>query len=96
MVIRVLPEMAKAYHYRGLAHYNEDRFELARKDFDKAIELKSEFPEAFRNRGLLQLNQGNVRLGIADLEEAVRLYEKQGKLFAAAEVQNILRSSLGP
>ena len=95
MVIRVLPEMAKAYHYRGLAHYNEDRFELALEDFVRAIELKPVFPEAFRNRGVLHLNQGNLRQGIADLEEAIKLYERQGNRFAAAEAQNILLSATG-
>ena len=108
MVIRVLPEMAKAYHYRGLAHYNEDRFELALEDFIKAIELKPVFPEAFRNRGVLHLNQGNLRKGIEDLEEAIRLFllaadaplitpaERDSKLFAAAEAQSILLSAVGP
>jgi tetratricopeptide (TPR) repeat protein len=95
MVIRVLPEMAKAYHYRGLAHYNEERFELALEDFVKAIELKPVFPEAFRNRGVLHLNQGNLRQGIEDLEEAIRLFENQGNLFAAAEAQSILLSAVG-
>ncbi len=95
MVIRVLPEMAKAYHYRGLAHYNEDRFELALEDFTKAIDLKPVFPEAFKNRGVLHLNQDNVRQGIEDLEEAIRLFENQGNLFAAAKAQSILLSAVG-
>jgi tetratricopeptide (TPR) repeat protein len=95
MVIRVLPEMAKAYHYRGLAQYNEERFELALEDFIKAIELKPVFPEAFRNRGLLHLNQGNLHQGIEDLEQAIRLFENQGNLFGAAETQSILLSATG-
>ena len=95
MVIRVLPEMAKAYHYRGLAHYNEERFELALEDFIKAIELKPVFPEAFMNRGVLHLNQGNLSQGIEDLEEAIRLFENQGNLFAAAEAQSILLRAIG-
>ncbi len=95
MVIRVLPKMAKAYHYRGLAHYNEERFELALEDFIKAIELKPVFPEAFMNRGVLHLNQGNLSQGIKDLEEAIRLFENQGNLFAAAEAQSILLRAIG-
>ncbi|MDP6064441.1 MAG: tetratricopeptide repeat protein [SAR202 cluster bacterium] len=95
MVIRVLPEMAKAYHYRGLAHYNKERFELALEDFIKAIELKPVFPEAFMNRGVLHLNQGNLSQGIKDLEEAIRLFENQGNLFAAAEAQSILLRAIG-
>ena len=95
MVIRVLPEMAKAYHYRGLAHYNEERFELALEDFDKAVELKPVFPEAFRNRGVLHLNQSNLRQGIEDLEQAIKIFENQGNLFRAAEAQSILLSAAG-
>ena len=49
-VIRVLPEFAKAYNYRGVAYFHQERWELALEDFDKSIELKNTLPEVFRNR----------------------------------------------
>ncbi len=93
IVLRVLPDFALAYHGRGLSHYNEDRIELALKDFDKAIELKPGFAAAFRNRGVLYLNSGELEKAAADLETAVALFDEFGDFRSASESRALLRQA---
>ena len=80
-------------HGRGLSHYNEDRIELALKDFDKAIELKPGFAAAFRNRGVLYLNSGELEKAAADLETAVALFEEINDFRSASESRALLRQA---
>jgi tetratricopeptide (TPR) repeat protein len=90
MVLRILPDFAKAYHFRGLAYYNEEQYDLALENFSKAIELKPKFPDALRNRAVLHLNSGNTRLAVDDLEKALKLYIDAGDTFAAAEIRRMV------
>jgi hypothetical protein len=95
MVIRILPDFAKAYHGRGLAYYNNEQEELAIEDFSKAIELKLDYADAYRNRGVAYRNAGDLLQGIADLRKAISLYEGAGD-FAAAEAAKRLLGNTGP
>ena len=54
LVIRILPDMAVAWHGRGYAYYNEaieeendNLFKPAMEDYDKAIELDSSYAAAY-------------------------------------------------
>jgi tetratricopeptide (TPR) repeat protein len=85
VVLRILPELYLAYHGRALAYYNEDLFDLALDDFNKAIEYKSDYAEALRNRGVLFGNQGRHDLARSDLELAVGIYREKGNLALMAE-----------
>lgn len=90
IVLRVLPDFAKAYHWRGLAYYNDDQKTLALDDFNKAIELKPSFADAYRNRAVLYLNRGDIEQATLDLEQALRIYRDQGNDESMNEVLNLL------
>ena len=85
VVLRIHPDLYLAYHGRALAYYNEDLFDLALDDFNKAIEYKPDYAEALRNRGVLLANQGDHALARSDLELAVELYREKGNLALMAE-----------
>lgn len=90
IVIRVLPDFAKAYHWRGLAYYNDDQEKLALSDFNKAIELKPSFADAYRNRAVLYLNRGNIEQATLDLEKALQIYRDAGDNESMNEILDLL------
>ena len=71
LVIRVHPELARAYFYRGIAQYHEDEDEAALEDYNKAIELDKRFAEAFHARGLLHYRNEDQQAALADLNKAI-------------------------
>ena len=71
LVIRVHPELARAYFYRGIAQYHEDEDEAALEDYNKAIELDNRFAEAFHARGLLHYRDEDQQTALADLNKAI-------------------------
>ena len=85
VVLRIHPDLYLAYHGRALAYYNEDLFDLALDDFDKAIEFKPDYAEALRNRGVMLGNQGQYAAARADLQAAVDIYREKGDLALLAE-----------
>ena len=91
VVLRIHPELYLAYHGRALAYYNEDLFDLALEDFDKAIEFKPDYAEALRNRGVMQGNQGQYAAAKADLQAAVDIYREKGELSLLAEALSQLQ-----
>ena len=90
MVIRVLPEFAQAYHYRGLAFYHDEQEDKALEDFNKAIELKPDFAEAYRNRGVLRVNTGDVLGGLADLDQALAFFKEAGNSEMVQDILDLL------
>ena len=90
IVIRRLPEYAKAYHGRGIAYYHEERFEQALDDFDRAIELDPNYPVAYHNRAAVHLENGEVRKALADLRKALSLYDRVRDARAIAELLEFL------
>ena len=96
IVLRVLPDLAIAYNYRGVAYYHEEQYELALEDFDKSIELKKTSPTPFLNRATLHDKLGNTRLAIEDLEAALELYREAGNSSGVSAVQRQLERTAGP
>ena len=96
IVLRVLPDLAIAYNYRGVAHYHEEQYDLALEDFDKSIELKKTSPTPFLNRATLHDKLGNTRLAIEDLEAAMELYRESGNAAGVNAVQRQLNQAAGP
>jgi tetratricopeptide (TPR) repeat protein len=90
LVIRRLPEYARAYYGRGRAYYHEDRLLQALEDFDIAIEFNDELPQAYADRGVLHMDEGRTEEAISDLLRALDLYERLGNLPKAVEVAQIL------
>ncbi len=96
IVLRVLPDLAIAYNYRGVAYYHEEQYDLALEDFGKSIELKKTSPTPYLNRAALNRKLGNTRLVIEDLEEALKLYREAGNAAGVDAVQRQLNQATGP
>ena len=95
LVLRVLPDLARAYNYPEVAYFNEKQYESALNDLNKSIELKSTFPPAYTNRAAIHLELGNTRLAIDDLQQALELHTKAGNIQGINGVQRILRRITG-
>lgn len=54
-VIKLYPESALSYHYRGLAYSSHAQFDEALYDFNKAIGYSPNMHSAYNNRGLVKL-----------------------------------------
>ena len=67
------PRNYRAYGSRGMANYDEGQYDAAIKDFDKAIELKSNFPESYNNRGNALNHKGQYDAAIRDYDKAIEL-----------------------
>jgi tetratricopeptide (TPR) repeat protein len=65
--------MAKAYHNRGLAYYNNEDIGSALEDFKAAIELEPQFANAYAMRGLIYKDLGATKKAISDLELALTI-----------------------
>jgi serine/threonine-protein kinase len=67
---------ADIYQHRGWAHFFSDAWQLALRDFSKAIELDPEAGDAYTGRGLARIMLGDYRGAVADAEAA--LHRKPG------------------
>ena len=97
LVVRILPDLAQGYHGRGGAYYNESKekennnlFEPALEDLDKAIELKPDFAEAYKDRALLHRDLGNSEKAISDMEKAISFYDPARQRTRLAEARRLL------
>jgi serine/threonine protein kinase len=68
------------YNKRGLAYMKLELYSLARKNFDKALELNPDYAQAYRNRGILYRVQGERDNSMRDLETAVKLGDSKARL----------------
>ncbi len=66
----------------GVATLDAGREDLARKSFDRAIELIPEEPAAWANRGLLNLRKNNLKDAEKDLRKAHELAPQDGEIEA--------------
>ena len=92
LVIRKLPDFARAWQGRGLAYFGNEQFEFAMEDFDTAIRLDPDFPGAYVDRAQLHIELENTDAAVRDLELGILLYDpvREGPQLAAA--RNILDS----
>ena len=94
LVIRKIPDFARAYQGRGNAFFGDERFELAMEDFNTAIELEPRLAGAYVDRGRLHFKLENVQEAVKDLEQAIQLYEpvrERAQLNAAMELLDSIR-----
>src|SRR5262249_53561504 len=63
---------ADIYQHRGWANFFCDAWQLALRDFSKAIELDPEMDDAYIGRGLARVMLGNYRDAVDDAEVALR------------------------
>ena len=76
-----LVEEAKIYFNRGLKHQNQNEYEKAIADYNKAIELNPNYVYAYGNRGISYKNLGKYELAIADYNKAIELNPKYGNAY---------------
>ncbi|TRT53867.1 MAG: tetratricopeptide repeat protein, partial [Microcystis aeruginosa Ma_QC_C_20070703_M131] len=66
-----LAPRAAWYYNRGILYYNQQKYELALADYNKAIDINPNFAEAYNNRGNLYSNQQKYELALADYNKAI-------------------------
>ena len=73
LIIRVHPEMPRAYYYRGVAFYRSELNDQAMADFVKSIELDPESGDTYLQRGLLHHDTGDKQAALDDFNTAIDL-----------------------
>ena len=58
---------------RGILYYNQGKYNLAEKDYNKAIVLNSRYTKAYINRGILFKKLGEYNLAEKDYTKAIEL-----------------------
>lgn len=85
--VRLNPNDARAYSYRGAAYYNLGQHQRAIDDCNEAIRLKPDYTDAYVNRGIAYDGLGQHKLAIKDLNKAISL---QPDLVAAYNNRSIV------
>ena len=73
LIIRIHPEMPRAYYYRGVAFYRSELNDQAMADFEKSIELDPESGDTYLQRGLLHYDTGDKQAALDDFNTAIDL-----------------------
>ena len=73
LIIRIHPEMPRAYYYRGVAFFRSEQNELALADFERSLELDPESGDTYLQRGLLRHEEGDDQGALDDYNTAIGL-----------------------
>ena len=73
MITVLDPQDHVFYNNRGIDHGERGEYDLAIKDFTKAIKLKPDYAFAYNNRGAVYRSKGDHDLAIEDCNKAIRL-----------------------
>ncbi len=71
--MKLNPDYADAYYYRGRVYYDNNNDADAIEDFNNAIELDPDYADAYHYRGQALYRSGEIDLATTDLTEAQRL-----------------------
>ena len=71
--IRINPNYANAYNFRGLARLLLGEYQAAIEDFNSAIRINPDYADAYNNRGAVRKNLGEYQAAIEDYSEAIRI-----------------------
>jgi len=74
----VLPDSAND---RGIAFAEKEQYDLAIKEFTKAIEIHPFDAEAFNNRGIIYSKKGRYDLALADFSRAINLNRPDSPIY---------------
>lgn len=67
------PDMPRALNNRGLMYKMDEQYDLALKDFNRAIELSPRYFKPYKNRGELNGIVGNNELALRDFNAVIHL-----------------------
>lgn len=70
------PRLGATYHARGVAHYQEDRLDMAINDLTVAMSLIGEEPQAMYDRGVAYMRSGRFNEAATDFERALKHREQ--------------------
>jgi tetratricopeptide (TPR) repeat protein len=87
------PDIYDAYFSRGVALSHLKKFDMALKDYTKAIELKPNFKEAYLERGLLRLALKKLPEAIADFDKVIKLDPKNYVAYANRAIAHFITGS---
>tara|TARA_Y100001960_G_scaffold121267_1_gene129550 strand:+ start:205 stop:789 length:585 start_codon:yes stop_codon:yes gene_type:complete len=94
-LIKRMPDLAIAYKSRGAAYYHLERFELAKKDLEKALTLDIDLGGTHLYLGLIYRDEGNLKDALRELQLAVNLIhpvrETEELQIAESALQNLTR-----
>lgn len=72
--IEMFPKEAHFYALRGDAHYTQERYDRAIRDYDAAIQRRNGFFQYYLQRGLSHEKRGNDSSAVTDLEKSNELF----------------------
>lgn len=91
LVIRLNPNDASAYLFRGNAYGQLKEYQKAIADYTQTLRLDPNYADAYNLRGLVYGMSGNRQKAIADLQKAANLYRQQGDTAKAQKVLDLLK-----
>jgi len=72
-ILPFMPDHIVVYSNRGVAYAKKSLYPEALDDFNKAIDLKSDYEDAYSNRGIVYSQLGQDHLALEDFNTAIRL-----------------------
>lgn len=86
--LRLFPKETSAYINRGGAYVGQGNFQLAIRDYNKAIEINPENAKAYYNRGFVYKSAGNYQEALNNQSKAIELnpqyaeaYNNRGNIY---------------
>ncbi|WP_072924754.1 tetratricopeptide repeat-containing S1 family peptidase [Microcystis aeruginosa] len=76
-----LAPRAAWYYNRGVLYYNQQKYDLALSDWNKAIELNPNFAGAYVNRGILYSDLQKYDLALSDYSKAIDINPNLAKAY---------------
>jgi len=84
------PGKVRPYNNRGLAYFDQGKYEKAIADFSRAIELKRDYADGYYNRGLAYQKKREYSKSVVDYTEAIKInpgylkaYINRGQVYSA-------------
>ena len=81
IAIKLKPDYAEAYTWRGTAYNRKSEFDKAISDTNKTIELKPNYAEAYYIRGFTYGMRGDLSLAINDFTRVIELNPDNGDAY---------------
>lgn len=79
--IKLNPNNASAYNYRGVVKAKRGDFDGSLSDYDISIKLEPNSSETFGNRGIAKARSGDIEGAIRDFNEAILIDPKNGNSY---------------